>query len=156
MWVPAGLSWGLPAAAGFHPLMVLNPLIPSWKLFHSESLKFISADTNWSTSDLLIWWWCHASNPDPRGGVHLNSTWCLLMMLNDLECFFRTPLWQCMCVCVFRGPSVKRSSGMERSRSSNWDTSDENKNKLVKAASTSKLLAKVVKNAERYTHAIWK
>lgn len=47
---------------------------------------------------------------------------------------------------------MKRSSGMERSRSSNWDTSDENKNKLVKAASTSKLLAKVVKNAERYAH----
>lgn len=59
---------------------------------------------------------------------------------------------QCNTVCVCRGPSVKRSSGMERSRSSNWDTSDENKNKLVKAASTSKLLAKVVKNAERYVH----
>lgn len=43
---------------------------------------------------------------------------------------------------------------MERSRSSNWDTSDENKNKLVKAASTSKLLAKVVKNAERYVHTL--
>uniref|UniRef100_I3JIT7 EMAP like 4 n=1 Tax=Oreochromis niloticus TaxID=8128 RepID=I3JIT7_ORENI len=46
--------------------------------------------------------------------------------------------------------SVKRSSGMERSQSSTWDTSDENRNKLVKAASTSKLLAKVVKNTERY------
>uniref|UniRef100_A0A8P4GP48 Echinoderm microtubule-associated protein-like 4 n=1 Tax=Dicentrarchus labrax TaxID=13489 RepID=A0A8P4GP48_DICLA len=52
------------------------------------------------------------------------------------------------CVCVFRGPSVKRSSGMERSQSSTWDTSEENRNKLVKAASTSKLLAKVAKNAE--------
>ncbi|XP_031596890.1 echinoderm microtubule-associated protein-like 4 isoform X3 [Oreochromis aureus] len=49
-----------------------------------------------------------------------------------------------------RGPSVKRSSGMERSQSSTWDTSDENRNKLVKAASTSKLLAKVVKNTERH------
>ncbi|XP_045897824.1 echinoderm microtubule-associated protein-like 4 [Micropterus dolomieu] len=49
-----------------------------------------------------------------------------------------------------RGPSVKRSSGMERSQSSTWDTSEENRNKLVKAASTSKLLAKVVKNADRY------
>ncbi len=57
-----------------------------------------------------------------------------------------------ICLCVFRGPSVKRSSGMERSQSSTWDTSEENKNKLVKAASTSKLLAKVVKNAERYVH----
>lgn len=57
-----------------------------------------------------------------------------------------------LCVCVFRGPSVKRSSGMERSQSSTWDTSEENKNKLVKAASTSKLIAKVVKNAERCTH----
>lgn len=45
---------------------------------------------------------------------------------------------------------MKRSSGMERSQSSTWDTSDENRNKLVKAASTSKLLAKVVKNTERY------
>uniref|UniRef100_A0A8C9XS30 EMAP like 4 n=1 Tax=Sander lucioperca TaxID=283035 RepID=A0A8C9XS30_SANLU len=42
--------------------------------------------------------------------------------------------------------SVKRSSGMERSQSSTFDTSEENRNKLVKAASTSKLLAKVVKN----------
>uniref|UniRef100_A0A671Y4N8 Echinoderm microtubule-associated protein-like 4 n=1 Tax=Sparus aurata TaxID=8175 RepID=A0A671Y4N8_SPAAU len=49
-----------------------------------------------------------------------------------------------------RGPSVKRSSGMERSQSSTWDSSEDNRNKLVKAASTSKLLAKVVKNAERH------
>uniref|UniRef100_A0A673BDI9 EMAP like 4 n=1 Tax=Sphaeramia orbicularis TaxID=375764 RepID=A0A673BDI9_9TELE len=46
--------------------------------------------------------------------------------------------------------SVKRSSGMERSQSSTWESSEENRNKLVKAASTSKLLAKVVKNAERH------
>uniref|UniRef100_A0A8D0CT37 EMAP like 4 n=1 Tax=Sander lucioperca TaxID=283035 RepID=A0A8D0CT37_SANLU len=51
----------------------------------------------------------------------------------------------CVCVCL-RGNSVKRSSGMERSQSSTFDTSEENRNKLVKAASTSKLLAKVVKN----------
>uniref|UniRef100_H3D792 EMAP like 4 n=1 Tax=Tetraodon nigroviridis TaxID=99883 RepID=H3D792_TETNG len=57
-------------------------------------------------------------------------------------------------VMALRGPSVKRSSGLERSRSSNWDTSDESKNKLVKAASTSKLLAKVVKNAERHKDAV--
>ncbi|KAK2921482.1 echinoderm microtubule-associated protein-like 4 isoform X1 [Channa argus] len=49
-----------------------------------------------------------------------------------------------------RGPSVKRSSGMERSQSSTWDSSEENRNKLVKAASTSKLLAKVVKTADRH------
>ncbi|XP_049926380.1 echinoderm microtubule-associated protein-like 4 [Epinephelus moara] len=49
-----------------------------------------------------------------------------------------------------RGPSVKRSSGMERSQSSTWDTSEDTRNKLVKAASTSKLLAKVVKNADRH------
>lgn len=40
---------------------------------------------------------------------------------------------------------------MERSQSSTWEMSEENRNKLVKAASTSKLLAKVVKNADRYT-----
>ncbi|XP_037618979.1 echinoderm microtubule-associated protein-like 4 isoform X6 [Sebastes umbrosus] len=49
-----------------------------------------------------------------------------------------------------RGPSVKRSPGMERSQSSTWDSSEDNRNKLVKAASTSKLLAKVVKNADRH------
>ncbi|XP_031696184.1 echinoderm microtubule-associated protein-like 4 isoform X2 [Anarrhichthys ocellatus] len=49
-----------------------------------------------------------------------------------------------------RGPSVKRSSGMERSQSSTWDSSEENRNKLVKAASTSRLLAKVVKNSDRH------
>ncbi|XP_041865678.1 echinoderm microtubule-associated protein-like 4 isoform X3 [Melanotaenia boesemani] len=49
-----------------------------------------------------------------------------------------------------RGPSVKRSSGMERSQSSTWESSEENRNKLVKAASTSKLLSKVAKNADRH------
>lgn len=79
------------------------------------------------------------------------------MKLSDLGVFLLEHCCDTVCVCVFRGPSVKRSSGMERSRSSNWDTSDENKNKLVKAASTSKLLAKVVKNAERYVHTLrWK
>uniref|UniRef100_A0A3B4WIB2 Echinoderm microtubule-associated protein-like 4 n=1 Tax=Seriola lalandi dorsalis TaxID=1841481 RepID=A0A3B4WIB2_SERLL len=37
--------------------------------------------------------------------------------------------------------SVKRSSGMERSQSSTWESSEENRNKLVKAASTSKLMS---------------
>ncbi|XP_061915316.1 echinoderm microtubule-associated protein-like 4 isoform X2 [Entelurus aequoreus] len=49
-----------------------------------------------------------------------------------------------------RGPSVKRSSGIERSMSNTWDTPDDNRVKLVKAASTSKLLTKVVKNADRH------
>uniref|UniRef100_A0A667XX79 EMAP like 4 n=1 Tax=Myripristis murdjan TaxID=586833 RepID=A0A667XX79_9TELE len=53
-----------------------------------------------------------------------------------------------------KGPSsmksMKRGSGMERSQSSTWETGEETRNKLVKAASTSKLLAKVVKNAERH------
>ncbi|XP_061600662.1 echinoderm microtubule-associated protein-like 4 isoform X1 [Cololabis saira] len=49
-----------------------------------------------------------------------------------------------------RGHSVKRSSGMERSQSSTWETSEENRNKLVKAASTSRLLAKVAKNSDRH------
>uniref|UniRef100_A0A667YFV6 EMAP like 4 n=1 Tax=Myripristis murdjan TaxID=586833 RepID=A0A667YFV6_9TELE len=44
------------------------------------------------------------------------------------------------------GASMKRGSGMERSQSSTWETGEETRNKLVKAASTSKLLAKVVKN----------
>ncbi|KAM8859627.1 echinoderm microtubule-associated protein-like 4 isoform 5-T5 [Spinachia spinachia] len=43
-----------------------------------------------------------------------------------------------------RGPSVKRS------QSSPWDAPEENRNRLVKAASTSKLLTKVVKNADRH------
>uniref|UniRef100_A0A673NAM2 Echinoderm microtubule-associated protein-like 4 n=1 Tax=Sinocyclocheilus rhinocerous TaxID=307959 RepID=A0A673NAM2_9TELE len=43
--------------------------------------------------------------------------------------------------------SAKRG-GMERSQSSTWDSGEESRNKLVKAASTSKLLSKVVKNAE--------
>uniref|UniRef100_A0A671NGP4 Echinoderm microtubule-associated protein-like 4 n=1 Tax=Sinocyclocheilus anshuiensis TaxID=1608454 RepID=A0A671NGP4_9TELE len=48
------------------------------------------------------------------------------------------------CVCS-RGSSAKRG-GMERSQSTTWDSGEENRNKLVKAASTSKLLSKVVKN----------
>uniref|UniRef100_A0A9J7YS68 Echinoderm microtubule-associated protein-like 4 n=1 Tax=Cyprinus carpio carpio TaxID=630221 RepID=A0A9J7YS68_CYPCA len=48
-----------------------------------------------------------------------------------------------------RGSSAKRG-GMERSQSSTWDSGEENRNKLVKAASTSKLLSKVVKNAEKH------
>ncbi|XP_060943551.1 echinoderm microtubule-associated protein-like 4 [Limanda limanda] len=49
-----------------------------------------------------------------------------------------------------RGPSVKRSSGIERSQSSTWESADENRNKLVKAASTSRLLSKGMKSAERH------
>ncbi|KAG1941611.1 echinoderm microtubule-associated protein-like [Pimephales promelas] len=49
-----------------------------------------------------------------------------------------------------RGSSAKRAGGMERSQSSTWDSGEENRNKLVKAASTSKLLSKVVKNAEKH------
>ncbi|XP_034464123.1 echinoderm microtubule-associated protein-like 4 isoform X4 [Hippoglossus hippoglossus] len=49
-----------------------------------------------------------------------------------------------------RGASVKRSSGIERSQSSTWESADENRNKLVKAASTSRLLSKVMKSAERH------
>ncbi|XP_016350302.1 echinoderm microtubule-associated protein-like 4 [Sinocyclocheilus anshuiensis] len=48
-----------------------------------------------------------------------------------------------------RGSSAKRG-GMERSQSTTWDSGEENRNKLVKAASTSKLLSKVVKNAEKH------
>uniref|UniRef100_A0A8C9TE41 EMAP like 4 n=1 Tax=Scleropages formosus TaxID=113540 RepID=A0A8C9TE41_SCLFO len=44
--------------------------------------------------------------------------------------------------------STKRGSGIERSQSTTWDSSEDSRNKLVKAASTSKLLAKVAKNAE--------
>ncbi|XP_067092220.1 echinoderm microtubule-associated protein-like 4 isoform X2 [Osmerus mordax] len=51
---------------------------------------------------------------------------------------------------VKRGHSAKRGTGMERSQSSTWDSGEESRNKLVKAASTSKLLAKVVKNAEKH------
>ncbi|XP_051936571.1 echinoderm microtubule-associated protein-like 4 isoform X2 [Hippocampus zosterae] len=47
----------------------------------------------------------------------------------------------------------RRSAGVERSHSSTWDTSDDNRGKLVKAASTSKLLAKVAKNADRHKEA---
>uniref|UniRef100_A0A1A8I9E7 Echinoderm microtubule associated protein like 4 n=1 Tax=Nothobranchius kuhntae TaxID=321403 RepID=A0A1A8I9E7_NOTKU len=52
-----------------------------------------------------------------------------------------------------RGPSVKRSSGIERSQSSTWDSSEDTRNKLVKVASTSKLLGKLGKNAEKHKDA---
>ncbi|KAJ8359652.1 hypothetical protein SKAU_G00161770 [Synaphobranchus kaupii] len=47
-----------------------------------------------------------------------------------------------------RGQSAKR--GMERSQSSTWESGEESRNRLVKAASTTKLLAKAVKNAEKH------
>ncbi|XP_066553324.1 EMAP like 4 isoform X2 [Amia ocellicauda] len=50
--------------------------------------------------------------------------------------------------------SMKRGSGIERSQSSTWETSEDNRNKLVKAASTSKLLSKMVKNAEKHKEPI--
>uniref|UniRef100_A0A8C7EYG9 EMAP like 4 n=1 Tax=Oncorhynchus kisutch TaxID=8019 RepID=A0A8C7EYG9_ONCKI len=46
--------------------------------------------------------------------------------------------------------SAKRGTGIERSQSSTWESGEESRNKLVKAASTSKLLAKVVKNADKH------
>ncbi|XP_070398899.1 echinoderm microtubule-associated protein-like 4 isoform X3 [Nothobranchius furzeri] len=54
---------------------------------------------------------------------------------------------------IKRGPSVKRSSGIERSQSSTWDSSEDTRNKLVKVASTSKLLGKLGKNAEKHKDA---
>uniref|UniRef100_A0A8B9JX12 Echinoderm microtubule-associated protein-like 4 n=1 Tax=Astyanax mexicanus TaxID=7994 RepID=A0A8B9JX12_ASTMX len=45
--------------------------------------------------------------------------------------------------------SAKRGGGIERSQSSTWESGEDSRNKLVKAASTSKLLAKVVKNADK-------
>lgn len=69
----------------------------------------------------------------------------LLLPYDRTECFFYMAL-------IFgvsdRGSSAKRG-GMERSQSSTWDSGEDNRNKLVKAASTSKLLAKVVKNADK-------
>ncbi|XP_055758035.1 echinoderm microtubule-associated protein-like 4 isoform X4 [Salvelinus fontinalis] len=49
-----------------------------------------------------------------------------------------------------RGHSAKRGAGIERSQSSTWESGEDSRNKLVKAASTSKLLAKVVKNADKH------
>uniref|UniRef100_A0A673VL73 Echinoderm microtubule-associated protein-like 4 n=1 Tax=Salmo trutta TaxID=8032 RepID=A0A673VL73_SALTR len=43
-----------------------------------------------------------------------------------------------------------RGTGIERSQSSTWESGEESRHKLVKAASTSKLLAKVVKNADKH------
>lgn len=64
--------------------------------------------------------------------------------------FQRNTCFSCVVCFSSRGSSAKRGGGMERSQSSTWDSGEENRNKLVKAASTSKLLSKVVKNAEKY------
>lgn len=48
-----------------------------------------------------------------------------------------------------RAHGSKRGSGMERAHSSTWESGEDSRNRLVKAASTSKLLAKVVKNADK-------
>uniref|UniRef100_A0A671NHN7 Echinoderm microtubule-associated protein-like 4 n=1 Tax=Sinocyclocheilus anshuiensis TaxID=1608454 RepID=A0A671NHN7_9TELE len=45
---------------------------------------------------------------------------------------------------------IQTSETASRSQSTTWDSGEENRNKLVKAASTSKLLSKVVKNAEKH------
>ncbi|XP_048858716.1 echinoderm microtubule-associated protein-like 4 isoform X3 [Brienomyrus brachyistius] len=49
-----------------------------------------------------------------------------------------------------RGHSTKRGPGIERSQSSTWDAGEDARNKLVKAASTSKLLAKVARNTDKH------
>ncbi|KAJ8284635.1 hypothetical protein COCON_G00034850 [Conger conger] len=49
-----------------------------------------------------------------------------------------------------RGHSAKRGSGIERSQSSTWESGEEGRSKLVKAASTSKLLSKAAKSAEKH------
>ncbi|XP_028676373.1 echinoderm microtubule-associated protein-like 4 isoform X1 [Erpetoichthys calabaricus] len=45
--------------------------------------------------------------------------------------------------------SVKRNSAMERSQSSTWESSEETRNKLVKAASTSRIISKVTRSTEK-------
>lgn len=78
--------------------MVLKLLIPSWMLFHSESLKFIYAVTNWSTSDLSLWW-RHSSKQILCWWSSV--TWSVSS---------RALLWHCGCVCsggpVWSGPQV--------------------------------------------------
>uniref|UniRef100_A0A672T958 EMAP like 4 n=1 Tax=Sinocyclocheilus grahami TaxID=75366 RepID=A0A672T958_SINGR len=49
-----------------------------------------------------------------------------------------------------KGSTLAKRFLPTRSQSSTWDSGEENRNKLVKAASTSKLLSKVVKNAEKH------
>lgn len=49
---------------------------------------------------------------------------------------------------VKRGGSAKRS--LDRSQSSSWEAAEENRNRLHKAASTSKLLARVARQADRH------
>ncbi|MFT7817186.1 echinoderm microtubule-associated protein-like 4-like [Arapaima gigas] len=46
--------------------------------------------------------------------------------------------------------STKKGSRMERSKSSTWEKADESRGKLVKAASTSKLLAKGTKSTDKH------
>uniref|UniRef100_A0A8D0L4R1 Echinoderm microtubule-associated protein-like 4 n=1 Tax=Sphenodon punctatus TaxID=8508 RepID=A0A8D0L4R1_SPHPU len=47
------------------------------------------------------------------------------------------------------GKSVKRSSTLEKSHNA-WECSEDSRNKLLRAASTSKLLSKVAKNADKH------
>uniref|UniRef100_A0A674HY89 Echinoderm microtubule-associated protein-like 4 n=1 Tax=Terrapene triunguis TaxID=2587831 RepID=A0A674HY89_9SAUR len=49
--------------------------------------------------------------------------------------------------------SIKRTSTIEKSHSM-WDNSDDSRNKLLRAASTSKLISKVAKNAEKHKDVI--
>ncbi|XP_077669970.1 echinoderm microtubule-associated protein-like 4 isoform X4 [Eretmochelys imbricata] len=49
--------------------------------------------------------------------------------------------------------SIKRTSTAEKSHSM-WDNSDDSRNKLLRAASTSKLISKVAKNAEKHKDVI--
>uniref|UniRef100_A0AAR2KUA8 Echinoderm microtubule-associated protein-like 4 n=1 Tax=Pygocentrus nattereri TaxID=42514 RepID=A0AAR2KUA8_PYGNA len=71
------------------------------------------------------------------------SSWVFFFCKGKTNMFFCSP---CL---ISRGHSAKRGGGIERSQSSTWESGEESRNKLVKAASTSKLLAKVVKNAEK-------
>uniref|UniRef100_A0A8D0C8X4 Echinoderm microtubule-associated protein-like 4 n=1 Tax=Scleropages formosus TaxID=113540 RepID=A0A8D0C8X4_SCLFO len=89
------------------------------------------------------------SHPDLRNGIsvaHLHFSGKFYS--SPLPLISPSLLFLNACVGFGGCSSRKRGSRMERSKSSTWERAEESRGKLVKAASTSKLLAKGTKNGD--------
>lgn len=62
---------------------------------------------------------------------------------------FQLLLHYCLVKYCFVSSSIKKSLTVEKAHGA-WESSDDSRNKLMRVASTSKLISKVAKNADKY------
>lgn len=78
---------------------------------------------------------------------------CLICHLHTSSSCYVVTLLSCNCKIFFVSSSIKKSLTVEKAHSA-WESSDDSRNKLMRVASTSKLISKVAKNADKYVYMV--